>query len=259
MTRFITHHVPDSFSVLGGGPLGGEFGGAQLTEVDVTITDPPYSEKVHENLCSGSLVGKKSVPKYQLEYQHLLNYTFIKDLVRITRRWVLCFTDVEGFGLIKTASPNSYVRGGIWYKSNAMGQLTKDRPATAYEGIAMLHGEFAKKRWNGKGSYGIWRCNGTRGKAERHPNEKPLDLALKLVALCSERGETVFDPFMGAGTIGKACMLLGRNYIGLDNDYKWVARAAARIGLAEDDWGKMPDEEALVLCSMKGEDPPEEE
>lgn len=253
-SRFIVHHVADSFSVLGGGPLGGVFGPTQLSEVDVTVTDPPYSEQVHENLCSGSLVGKKSVPKYELEYRHLMSYTFIQQLVRITRRWVLSFTDVEGFGLIKMAAPEAYVRGGIWAKKNAMGQLTADRPATAYEGIACLHGDFVKKRWNGKGSYGLWSANGTRGKPERHPNEKPLDLCLKLVALFSERGETVFDPFMGAGTIGKACMLLGRNYIGLDNDYKWVARSAARIGLAEDEWGKMPDEEALSLCKMWGKD-----
>ncbi len=45
-----------------------------------------------------------------------------------------------------------------------MGQLTADRPATSYEGIALFHPTDLKKRWNGRGSYGIWNCNGTRGK-----------------------------------------------------------------------------------------------
>lgn len=245
--------------------------------VDVLLTDPPYSPHVHANLCSGSLVGTKAVPKYELPFAPLQGYAWLEDAVRITKRWVVSFCDVEAFGLIKGVCPETYVRGGIWYKSNAMGQLTKDRPATAYEGIALLHGrkdEHPKKRWNGKGSYGIWRANGTRSKracglspkacktaghtdeqCERHPNEKPIDLALKLVALFSERGETVFDPFCGSAAIGEACVRLGRNYVGLDNDLHWVARARSRLAKPLE---SMTDEAALALCSMRGADPPEE-
>lgn len=227
--------------------------------VDVLLTDPPYSPHVHANLCSGSLVGTKAVPKYELPFAPLQGYAWLQDAVRITKRWVVSFCDVEAFGLIKGVCPETYVRGGIWYKSNAMGQLTSDRPATAYEGLAILHGltgdEHPKKRWNGRGSYGIWRCNGTRGKKDRHPNEKPIDLALKLVSLFSERGETVFDPFCGSAAIGEACVRLGRNYVGLDNDPHWVERARSRLAKPLE---SMTDEAALALCSMRGDDPPEE-
>ncbi len=225
--------------------------------VDVIITDPPYSPHVHANLCSGSLVGTKAVPKYELPFAPLAGYAWLEDAIRITHRWVLSFTDLEGFGLIKGVCPDEYVRGGVWYKSNAMGQLTADRPATAYEGVAILHGTketHCKKRWNGRGSYGIWRANGTRGKKGRHPNEKPIDLALKLVALFSERGETVFDPFCGSGAIGEACVRLGRHYIGLDNSPECVDKATARLdcfAAPEEAW---TDEDALKLCSMKGPD-----
>ncbi len=158
---------------------------------------------------------------------------------------------VEDFGTYKQVAPGEYVRGGVWYKSNAMGQLTADRPATAYEGVAILHGSkddgHPKKAWNGRGSYGIWRCNGTRGKKGRHPNEKPVELACKLVALFSNRGETVLDPFCGSGAIGEACMRLGRNYIGLDQDPEWVAKAYARVS---GPLAPMTDAEALALCLM---------
>jgi site-specific DNA-methyltransferase (adenine-specific) len=244
-------YLADSFKILAATPN---------AMTDVVITDPPYSPHVHANLCSGSLVGTKNVPKYELPFEALKagveGYAFVHDLVRVARRWSIMFCDVEAFGLVKTIAPAAYVRGGVWYKSNAMGQLTGDRPATAYEGVTVLHGPketHGKKRWNGRGSYGIWRCNGTRGKKGRHPNEKPLDLALKLVALFSERGETVFDPFCGAGTIGEACVRLGRNYIGIDNDPKWVATALERVS---HEYEPMTDEVALSLCSMRGEDPP---
>jgi hypothetical protein len=234
------------------------------SEVDVLISDPPYSEHVQSNLCSGSLVGTKAVPKYELPFAPLKDYAWLEGAIRMTKRWVISFCDVEAFGLIKGVRPDEYIRGGIWYKSNAMGQLTADRPATAYEGIACLHGRkddgHPKKQWNGRGSYGIWRCNGTRGKKGRHLNEKPLDLCLKLVALFSNRGETVFDPFCGSGAIGEACVLLGRNYIGLDNSQEWVEKARNRvIGIPDNLAGTYPDAVALTLCSMRGEDPEETE
>lgn len=220
-------------------------------EVDVIITDPPYPEEVQNNLCSGSLVGTKNVPKYELPFGPLSadQRAWVGDALRIAKRWVLSFCAVEDFGLLRRDFGKQYVRGGIWGKPNAMGQLTADRPATCFEGVACLHRLSAKKRWNGRGSYGMWKCNGTRGKKDRHPNEKPLDLCLKLVALFSERGETVFDPFCGSAAIGEACLLLGRNYIGLDQDGEWVRKANARL-LNTNYFLAKTDEEALKLCQM---------
>lgn len=244
MTYWIRHYE-DSFAFM----RASAFAGA-----DVIITDPPYNEHVQGNMCSGSLVGKKSVPKYELDFAPVRVHSWVIDAARFTKRWVVAFCAVEEFGEYKRLAPTSYVRGCVWYKSNAMGQLTADRPATAYEGVALLHGArgiegepHPAKRWNGKGSYGIWRCNGTRGKDGRHPNEKPIDLCLKLVALFSERGETVFDPFCGSGAIGEACMRLGRSYVGFDKDPAWVEKATARLA---GDLAPMTDAEALQLCTM---------
>src|ERR1700674_2422066 len=78
--------------------------------VDVTITDPPYSKHVHENLCSGSLVGTKNVPKYELEFDPIGDFGFIKDLVRVTKRWVGVFCCLEDLGRMSDAIPE-YVRG----------------------------------------------------------------------------------------------------------------------------------------------------
>jgi DNA modification methylase len=216
---------------------------------DVIITDPPYAAEVQENMCSGSLAGVKSVPKYQLSFAPLTQRHWIVDAVRITQRWVISFCGVEEFGRYQDILGKKYVRGAIWAKPNSMGQLTADRPATSYEGVVCCHDLDIKKRWNGRGSYGIWFCNGTRGLRDRHPNEKPLELCLKLVSLFSERGETVFDPFCGSGAIGEACVRLGRNYVGLDSDPQWVDRASARLST---DLESVSDEYALGLCRAWG-------
>ena len=235
-------HNPDSYALLRT---------LHDKSVDVTITDPPYSKHVQDNMCSGSLVGTKSVPKYELDFAPLGmgDRDWVRGALSITRRWVVTFCELEASGLYSQLYPEEYVRGCVWYKPNSMGQLTADRPATAYEGLSLFHNKDVKKRWNGRGSYGIWKCNGTRGKADRHMNEKPIDLCLKIVALFSERGETVFDPFCGSGAIGEACLRLGRGYIGLDQEQYWVSRASARLMQYKHE--PMTDEEALALCGMK--------
>lgn len=221
-------------------------------DVDIVISDPPYPKGVQENLCSGSLVGTKSVPKYELPFEPLSRsqHAWLGHACRAARRWVLSFCAVEDFGRFQDLLPEEYVRGGVWYKKNAMGQLTADRPATAYEGVAILHNTRTKLVWNGRGSYGIWACNGTRGKPDRHPNEKPVDLLLKLVALFTNRGEVVLDPFCGSGAVGEACLRLGRSYIGFDSDKYWVNRTWARLKNLPAN-SDVTDEQALALCRMK--------
>jgi site-specific DNA-methyltransferase (adenine-specific) len=49
-----------------------------------------------------------------------------------------------------------------------------------------------------------------------HPNQKPLTLLHKLVALCSSVGELIIDPTMGSGTTLRAAKDLGRRAIGID-------------------------------------------
>lgn len=58
-----------------------------------------------------------------------------------------------------------------------------------------------------------------------HPTQKPIDLLRKLVLLMSDRGEIVFDPFMGSGSTGVASLIEGRKFVGceIDNEYFEIA------------------------------------
>lgn len=248
---FRVEYCEDSFAYLKKIPLG---------SCDVVLTDPPFNEHVQKNQISGTAMkahvegGSGGIPHIELPFAPLAGYDWVPDIVRVARRWAISFCAVEDFGEFKRAAPDAYVRGGIWYKPNAQGQMTGDRPAACYEGLAILHGP-SKKIWNGRGSYGLWPCNSTRGEKDRHPNQKPRDLLLKLLALFTMRGETVFDPYCGSGRIGEACVLLGRHYVGLneprdDDGIDWVVRARARLEAAAsaEPW---TDEAALKLCTAR--------
>jgi len=65
--------------------------------------------------------------------------------------------------------------------------------------------------------------------ANSHPTVKPTKLMQYLVRLVTPKGGTVLDPFMGSGSTGKACVLEGFDFIGIEMNLEYVEIAKARI------------------------------
>lgn len=65
-----------------------------------------------------------------------------------------------------------------------------------------------------------------------HETQKPLNLMKLLIELTTQPGQVVIDPFMGSGTTCVAAKELGREYIGIEKQEKYVDIAQDR--LAED-------------------------
>ena len=62
-----------------------------------------------------------------------------------------------------------------------------------------------------------------------HPNEKNVDLIEFLIKVLSNKGDVVFDPFMGSGSSGLACKRCERDFIGVDINKELVEVAKGRI------------------------------
>lgn len=62
-----------------------------------------------------------------------------------------------------------------------------------------------------------------------HPTVKPTDLMRYLCRLVTPLGGTVFDPFMGSGSTGKAAILEGFDFIGIEMEEEYIEIAKARI------------------------------
>lgn len=52
--------------------------------------------------------------------------------------------------------------------------------------------------------------------AKLHPTQKPVELLRYLIRTYTKPGDLVFDPFMGSGSTGVACLLEGRRFIGAE-------------------------------------------
>jgi len=66
-----------------------------------------------------------------------------------------------------------------------------------------------------------------------HPTVKPTELMKYLCRLITPPGGTVLDPFNGSGSTGKAAVLEGFDYIGIELSPEYVAIAEARINAAK--------------------------
>lgn len=69
----------------------------------------------------------------------------------------------------------------------------------------------------------------TGGARNNHPTVKPVELMRYLCRLVTPAGGVVLDPFMGSGSTGKAALLEGYSFVGVELDPDHLTTAAARI------------------------------
>jgi site-specific DNA-methyltransferase (adenine-specific) len=68
-----------------------------------------------------------------------------------------------------------------------------------------------------------------------HPTVKPTELMRYLCRLITPPNGTVLDPFTGSGSTGKAAVLEGFSFIGVEQSEEYIAIAEARIQSAKED------------------------
>ena len=190
--------------------------------VDLIVTDPPYDDDTHKG---GKFTG--AIEFGNVDFDSIDIIPTIYDFLRIAKKWVVIFVPIETLGSIKKHYPCEYIRGGIWDRIVNSPQISGDRPAQAVEGIAILHNG-GRKIWNGGGRAGIWRAMVERG-MKQHRTQKPISLMVGLVSDFSQSSDLILDPFAGSGTTLVAAKQLGRRYIGIEIEPKYVEIARTRL------------------------------
>lgn len=62
-----------------------------------------------------------------------------------------------------------------------------------------------------------------------HPTQKPLEIIKQIINTTSIKWQLVLDPFLWSGTTAVACKELGRNFIGIEKEQKYVDIANKRL------------------------------
>ncbi len=90
------------------------------------------------------------------------------------------------------------------------------------------------------------KLNGTKA----HPTQKPEALLYRILLATTRPGDVVLDPFFGTGTTGAVAKRLGRRWIGIEREARYVDVAERRIAAA------LPlDESAMTVMASKRQQP----
>ena len=87
----------------------------------------------------------------------------------------------------------------------------------------------------------------------KHPTQKPLSLVARAILACTKKGNKILDPFTGSSTTGIAANLLGRMFVGIDTEKKYLEMSKQRFELLpkmHDEWvQKLPDLRFSFFCA----------
>jgi site-specific DNA-methyltransferase (adenine-specific) len=204
--------------------------------VDMALTDPPYmlnhtTGGIKSIGMSDRWQGLIRAGNSQLGFDTSVKFIdWMPSVYRVLKPkghfYVFC-NDKNVRELLNVAADIGFRQSNIlvWVKNNAT-------PNRYYmkncEFILFLYKERAKPI-NNMGDKAVIVANNIYGKNKLHPTQKPVEIIERLILNSTMPGDTVFDPFMGSGSTGVACVNTGRNFIGIELDTKYFNIASSRI------------------------------
>lgn len=202
---------------------------------DLVLTDPPYSsgglypgdrkKSTKDKYTNSKFNGASRFPNFsgdnmdQRSFAEFMRMVLAKAKRKSKEGAVLAvFIDWRNIGaMIDAVQMAGWIYRGIvvWDKGvarNTPGRFRQDcefivwgtngqKPVDWTPGFKALRGLYSEKI--------------VSSKEKRHQTEKPVPLMESLMEICPEKGN-VFDPFMGSGSTGVACVNTGRNFIGIE-------------------------------------------
>jgi modification methylase len=227
--------------------------------VDLIFADPPYNLQLAQQLYRPEGGRVDAVDAVTAAWDQFDSFA---DYDAFTRAWLTAAHRVlKDDGTIWTiGSYHNIFRVGaalqdmgfwvlndiVWRKANPMPNFKGTRFTNAHETLIWCaKSEDARYRFNYQAMKALnedlqmrsdWVLpictGGERIKIDgvkAHPTQKPEALLYRVLLACSEPGDIVLDPFFGTGTTGAVAKLLGRRWIGIEREAKYVEVADARI------------------------------
>jgi site-specific DNA-methyltransferase (adenine-specific) len=187
--------------------------------VDSIVTDPPY----------GLDFPYKGYDDTRDSLRGLIRDCF-PEFLRIASRRVVIMPGPTQIGLWPQAD---WVGSIVWNTTGSHGKygFSQWTPLLFYgkdvKGFGSVNGKLKSDviRISGGGGVGFQRSK----EEKRHTCPKPLNMMREVIARYTEPETLILDPFMGSGTTGVACVMEGRNFIGIEREKEYLEISEARI------------------------------
>jgi site-specific DNA-methyltransferase (adenine-specific) len=203
-------------------------------EVDVVITDPPYSARTHTGhnaSASGHRgFGRDGSIRASLGYEPWTERDVEQYAALVTSvpGWIVTMTDHVLAPVIASAFERHgrYVFAPLpFIAPGSRVRLSGDGPSSWTIWIVVAR-TATQVRWGTlPGGY----VAGEGWREREHMGGKPTALLRAIVSDYSRAGDIVLDPFMGGGSTLVAAKQLGRKAIGIEIDESCCERAARRL------------------------------
>ncbi len=203
--------------------------------VDIIITSPPYNlGKTHHtgNYRHSPYADNMPENEYQEWQKQVLKECFrilkedgsmfynhknrIRKGIQITPyEWLLQTDFVIKQEIVWFNGSQNFDKIRFYPMTERVYWLTKS-PKTKMFNAINHHDFFSKKEWSPVKTKGL------------HTRAYPLKM-VEDILLCFEDANVVFDPYMGSGTTGVACVNLNRKFIGIELNKEYFDLALKRI------------------------------
>lgn len=188
---------------------------------NLILTDIPYGlPNYHSSKRFRVDRGNANIVSFKLD-------ALVKELIRLASESIYIFCGKNQIsGLCEAmADAGMTTRLLIWEKTNPCPMHGKIMWLSGIE--SCVYGRFSKATFNGCCKNTVLRYPLQAG--IYHPTQKPIKLMEELLLTSSNTGDTVFDPFMGAGTTGIVAVKHGRKFIGIEREQEYFDISCKRI------------------------------
>jgi len=232
----------------------------QLPEnsIDVIFADPPYNLQLEGDLHRPDQSKVDAVDDAWDQFSTFEAYdAFTRAWLLAARRilkpngtiWVIgSYHNIFRVGATLQDLRYWILNDVVWRKSNPMPNFrgrrftnahetliwaTKDQKAKKYtfnyDAMKMANDDVQMRSdWLFPICNGGERIKDEHGK-KAHPTQKPEALLHRILMASTHPGDVVLDPFFGSGTTGAVAKSLGRNYVGIEREDKYIKVATKRI------------------------------
>ena len=215
----------------------------ESNSIDLIITDPPYLISRDSNFKQISdSTSKEMSTKYNIsidfgdwdKVELDFNYLF-KEWFRILKKGgtLIVFYDVWKSNEIKESANIvgfKQPRVCTWTKTNPVPINSKTNYLSNATEYFFTFVKGGKPTFNSVYDNGFYKFPICHGKERlQHPTQKPLSLISQLIEKHSNSGDLVLDNFAGTGTVGEACVKLGRDYILIEKEETYFNMICDRL------------------------------
>lgn len=225
--------------------------------VDLIFADPPYNLQLKQELFRPNLTKVNGVNDQWDKFSSFKEYdefciAWLKECKRILKPtgslWVIgSYHNIFRVGTILQNLGFWILNDIIWIKTNPMPNFRGTRFNNAHETLIWASkSEKSKVTFNYKtmktfnedkqmrSDWWLPICSGKERLKYKtghkvHSTQKPEALLKRIILASSKEQDIVLDPFFGSGTTGAVAKLLNRNFIGIEQNKKYVDVAKKRI------------------------------